>query len=437
MAWLLSALALFSPLLVLLADVPTKDASGLDAWRLIAWLASAAGYAGLLAVWGLGSKGTVFGIVIDRRNRMSLSRFQIVLWTLLVLPTITVALFGNVLRAPDVAGIVAFEVEWSLVALMGLSVGSFLAAPAALSLKARRDADPAEVNIATERLAASGASPKAKVRVEGQVIGRDSAEEASLGDLVLGEETGNAGTLDIARAQMLAITVVVWVVYLATVLRQFGTYGPEMWQIQGLKPFSDTLLTLILVSHGGYISGKVIPNSAKPRERAARDLAKALDLRQRLQALLGELSTVLKTSHRLAPVEEKQLGFLSTQVKRLISATDPLPNQIGAGADLASTLSNLEGQLESVHRCYLGVVSEGSLPGDVDDPPRELVRELKRGLNEAGYGPVQPVGPWSDDDDAALDRLLADVGLRRGDLDGRRYRAFEEALGLIEAVKAG
>ena len=431
MTWALAALALFAPLLMLPAVPPDDMAQGIDVWRLAALVASAVGYTGVVARWGLHTKGTPLGIVIDWRNRVSLSRFQMVLWTLLTLPTLTVGLLDNLLRAPSIAQIAEFNIEWSLVALMGLSVASFLAAPAALSLKENAAADPGESKDAVALLSRADGVAEGEVGVQGQVTTRRTASRALLSDLMLGEETGNAGELDIARAQMLAITLVVWTVYLLQVLRQYGSYTVESWQIDALRPFSETLLTLILISHGGYITGKVLPNSAKPKERATRDLARALDLRQRLQSLRTELVSTLKADAGRLPVEVQHLELLRAQLERLLLATDPLPEQVGGGTDISATLSNLEGQLEALRRSYLGVVSEGNRPASVDEPVRELVRELKRALSDAGYPLAHVDGPWTGEDDKALEKMLADRGLRREDLDSRPYRAFEEALGLV------
>ncbi len=442
MSWIFAALALLAPL-VMLFGAPIDATGGVDAWRLAAWFGSAIGYAVVIGRWGLVTRGTIFGVIIDRRKRMSLSRFQIVLWTLLVLPTLTVGLLGNVFRAPSADAIVVMQIEWSLVALMGLSVGSFLAAPAALSLKTNREADVAERAAAVEpddsaangEVTPSGVSTATPAtETEGQVLKNRSAKDASLSELILGEETGNARALDIARLQMLAITLIVWAAYLSTVLYQFGSHDPAVPYIVELTALNPQLLTLIMVSHGGYIAGKVVPNSAAPKQVATRELSRALDLRAHVQSLLSQIVATLKTDNQLSPIEEKHLELLKSQLGRLLTASEPLPVDVGNGTSIAAKLGNLEGQLESVRRSYVGVSSQGVRPADVDSPPRETVRALKRALNDAGFGKLESTGPWGKADEAALGRMLASLDLTRDDLDQREYRAFEDALELLEAA---
>lgn len=59
-------------------SVPSTIEISKEIWAIYAVVISVA-----LSAIGVVVKGRVFGILVDSRNKMSLSRFQVVLWTIL------------------------------------------------------------------------------------------------------------------------------------------------------------------------------------------------------------------------------------------------------------------------------------------------------------------------------------------------------------------
>ena len=71
--------------------------------RTVVWLLTLAGSVAAVVTIGITVSGRISGLFIDNRNMMSLSKLQMVIWTLVVLPALITAAAANV-GAPDAAG---------------------------------------------------------------------------------------------------------------------------------------------------------------------------------------------------------------------------------------------------------------------------------------------------------------------------------------------
>lgn len=419
----LLVLAIFvaSPLLVL---VGRPGAHQVDVWRLVAWIAALIAFLGLLALAGARLRGHWSGLLIDRRNRYSLSRLQIVAWTVLAVPSLWIALCNNALRSADVAAIPVLQLEWTLVALMGISLGSMVAAPVALSVKTGAAAMPADMEkgqaLAAERQNVDAAS----ISAEGKLLIKETPDDARLSDLLLGEEVGNAGAIDIARLQMLAITVVVWLVYCVTLLRDMLSDTPL---VPKFPTFDDTLLALLLVSHAGYLTGKVVPNTPQRADTETRRLARVLSLLAEIDGLVAQLDSAIAIG-RLTVGEEHQLKRLREQTNQMRANAENARSDTSAEAN--EMVAALEGQFAAVKAAFRSIVAEGGRPAHADEPGPDLIREVKRRLAKAGTLMSAGEG-WTSADDQTLDDFLKKLGLSRADLAKPRYRAFEDILDLV------
>jgi hypothetical protein len=190
---------------------------------------------------GLAIKGQLLGAVIDQRNRMSLSRLQMLFWTVLILSAMAAAVEwrlanGFHMRATDIV------LPAELLAAMGIAAGSLVAAPAVLSLKPENSSQSVAVNAADET--------------------------PSILDLVQGDEEGNRNTIDLSKLQQLAITLVLVGVYGSAVFNLF--YNID-WREQAhiaalakptgfrLPELSRSFVELLAISHAGYLIYKAAP----------------------------------------------------------------------------------------------------------------------------------------------------------------------------------
>jgi hypothetical protein len=214
----------------------------------------------LLAAAGLVTQGKVDGALIDERNRISLTRTQLIAWSTVLLAGLwafgltNVGLSGQLFyalqtaEAPEGSLPVIFpRLEASLLALLGIST----ATPIFSRLILNRER-------ATEVEAVSTRDNRPEERM--------TPRESSYTDLFQGETVGKASVVDIARVQHLAITGFL-----------LGTYLTLLWQLAGaingaavvrslsqgmslypMMPAIDgTFLQLLLFSHAGLVVGKL------------------------------------------------------------------------------------------------------------------------------------------------------------------------------------
>lgn len=199
---------------------------------LIAWLVVAVLMTLVGVVAGHGITGLARGVLIDDRHRLSLSRLQMLLWTVLVLSGYLAAALSNIGRSSDKPLDVAVPSE--LWVAMGISTASLIASPAALAFK--------------------------QSRRPGQVESLPRQEDSGWADLFRGEEVTDSHHLDLGKVQMLLFTVVVVLGYalaLGDLFTRSGTYA-------SLPALDEAVISLLLISHAGYIAKKAVPTAPPP-----------------------------------------------------------------------------------------------------------------------------------------------------------------------------
>ena len=103
----------------------------------LAWSISAVALVVLAAVLGrvIRSTGGWLGILIDHRGRFSLTHFQIVMWTLVILPLISGLFWGRLLDEGAATEALSFDLPSQVLGLLGITVGSSVAAGVVKSAK--------------------------------------------------------------------------------------------------------------------------------------------------------------------------------------------------------------------------------------------------------------------------------------------------------------
>jgi len=216
--------------------------------------------------------GRWLGALIDERNVMSLSRFQIILWTLLVLSAYLVAALNNIsLGIPDPLKI---EMQKELWWLMGISTATLVGSPLILSDKANKVSDTAEVSNTFELLKKQG-DEESTLGTMGHIVVNTDIAKARWTDLFTGEEVGNAAHLDVARLQMFFFTLITALAYAALLWNKF--YGDAAKAISDFPALSSSMIALIGISHAGYLTAKAVPHSqtgiGQPAQQIAPEVA--------------------------------------------------------------------------------------------------------------------------------------------------------------------
>lgn len=210
---------------------------------------------GLFAlVVGHAVNGLWLGALIDSRNKVSLSRFQMLLWTILILSAFLTAVMVNIDLGREQPLAVALPPELWL--LMGISTTSLVGSPLIIGVKKRTPVNEAEKSRALSALIRQ-AVDTSKVAILGQVVVNEAPEEARWSDLFRGTETGNVGQIDLGKVQMFFFTLVLVLAYgsaLAALFRQ----GSGV--ITSLPTLDTGMLALLGISHAGYLLNKTLPH---------------------------------------------------------------------------------------------------------------------------------------------------------------------------------
>jgi hypothetical protein len=205
----------------------------------ISWAVSALVLVGLAI--GLGfvvepAKGPM-GILIDRRGRFSLTHFQVAVWSIVVLSLVSGVFWGRLIDGVDAP--LGFSIPDNVLGLIGITLGSSVATSVAKSAK---DA------MAAGRIAAS--SPADRPR-PAQIF---LLEEGQYADKVV----------DIAKYQSFVVTIVLVVAYVALSISAIDDAGTAA-AMKELPDLSGTFLTLLGISHGSYVAGKLPTQAGIPQ----------------------------------------------------------------------------------------------------------------------------------------------------------------------------
>jgi xanthosine utilization system XapX-like protein len=193
---------------------------------LWSWLISAAVLLVLAAVLGAKVRKTFAGILIDSRERYSLSQFQVVVWTIVLLSLAAGIVGGRLLAGVD--NPLDFTIPAEVLGLLGISIGSTVASSVIKSAK----------DTAVPNAIAAGDPPQPRqmfTTEEGPLAGR---------------------LIDIVKFQNFVLTVLLVVAYTATAISVIlRTADPD--RLSTMPGFSGTYLTLLGISHAGYLTGKL------------------------------------------------------------------------------------------------------------------------------------------------------------------------------------
>jgi len=211
--------------------------------------------------------GRVLGVLLDGRNTFSLSRLQMVMWTILIVSALTAIAIARAygldsdptLHKVSISTALQIDIPGELFAVMGISYFTGAAAPSVLSLRSQAGNTQEQINAAAVRMSAP-------VSAVGQVLARPSGVKPRLADLILGDDLASAGTVDLSKLQQLLITVLLVSSYFGMVsgmLLSDEFAVPVVDKVNSwltrMPKFTDNFVALLAISHGGYLAYKASP----------------------------------------------------------------------------------------------------------------------------------------------------------------------------------
>ena len=230
---------------------------------LVAWLVIMVLLGACCVVIGLGTTGLWRGLLIDSRNRMSLSRLQLLLWTVLVLSAfLAVAMFN--IREDPMGDPLNIEVPAQVWGLLGISTTSFVTAATIKSQKKNLEVTRKAKDQTTEALEKVGDNSNKLADPQGALVAFEQPENASVSDLFKGDEVISAAYFDLGKVQVFLFTLIVVFAYAAEV----GAMLYSTRVISALPELSTGIVALLGISHAGYLSAKAVPSNPQDYTRA-------------------------------------------------------------------------------------------------------------------------------------------------------------------------
>ncbi|MFS8049195.1 hypothetical protein [Rhizobium sp. BR 314] len=246
---------------------------------LVPFLLLAAGVTGLTLALGLGTKQHIVGVWIDERNRVSLARAQVTLWTIVALAGYAAFALFNIgfadIVATNLENVAVFpKIPASVAIALGIAGASPMISALILPTKDRAgglalatgDSD----NMRSRGMPFFGATSEGLDK-------RTSPASASIADIFMGEEKADVDTVDVSRLQNVVITVVLVFGFFSILVEQASTIsattilGATSPVFGSLPDLGATFASLLFVSHATYLVAKAHDSSdrtpAVPRER--------------------------------------------------------------------------------------------------------------------------------------------------------------------------
>ncbi|MEA2162583.1 MAG: hypothetical protein QOK37_710 [Thermoanaerobaculia bacterium] len=217
----------------------------------VLWVEIAALTALMITV-GVSVTGRTFGILINERNVMSLSRFQAVLWTVLVLADFATILLGRAWKGMPITDVQDL-LRPDLLALMGISYASAVGTSIA---HANKSGKPTPVTAVQDTQTNLNDQAGSFTAAQGVMYMNKNITDASVADLFEGDELADAHTTDLSKVQMFFFTVVSAVVFLGAA----NSLLMNMTSIAGvtIPQLPQMLIALMGISHASYVGNTAV-----------------------------------------------------------------------------------------------------------------------------------------------------------------------------------
>jgi hypothetical protein len=221
------------------------------------WLLVAIALLLLLAVLGWQVTDRPSGLLIDERNLFSLARFQLVVWTIIILSGYLLIVAGRIKAGLEDP--LAVAIDWRLWSLMGISTASLVGSP--LISNSKKKEEPTDKAITKAAASLEEDPAEIKKNKEGILYSNTAITDARFADMFQGDEVQNTGHLDVAKVQMFVFTLIAAVAYSGALWTMFGQSAAAPGGIESMPAPSEGLIALLGISHVGYLSSKGISHT--------------------------------------------------------------------------------------------------------------------------------------------------------------------------------
>ena len=219
------------------------------------WILTVSAIVVFLIAMGQNICGRPLGIFIDERNIISLSRFQLVMWMLVILSAFITMALSRI--AAGVKDPLAIGLPWQLWALMGISTTSMIGSPMIRNTKKYKTPDKQEL----DKMRAAFAKYKFSLDQvkQGALFVKTGVHFAQFSDMFRGDEINNRMNIDIAKVQMFFFTIIAVMSYAVLLFHSIVTKKPE--NLSAFPELSEGLIAILSISHVGYLGNKVVDHT--------------------------------------------------------------------------------------------------------------------------------------------------------------------------------
>jgi len=203
-------------------------------FRLWIWIGSLILLAFFVIVVGYGITGRWLGVLIDNRRKISLSRFQTALWSVLILSALLAVALTNLPLVRNPTDALSISIPPELLAILGISMTSLAGASLILNTK----------------------KPEL---VDRNGDGTDPSDRPSWYDMFKGDDVANADSVDLSKVQMFYFTFILVLVYGGALAAMFMVVDPKHPTIIALPALTPSIVGLLGISQAGYLTYKAIP----------------------------------------------------------------------------------------------------------------------------------------------------------------------------------
>ena len=182
---------------------------------------------------------------------MSLSRLQMLLWTVLILSGLLTAVAAN--AAAGVNEPLAITVPASLWLLMGISTASMIGSPILQRVQQNRSASAEAKRHVLAQFARRSVDPT-YIRFSGQMVMNQSIDAASIADIFAGSDINAIGLVNIGQIQMFFFTLILLFAYGTGLAQRFSMSAP----ISAFPAVDVGMVTLLGISHAGFLVNQAV-----------------------------------------------------------------------------------------------------------------------------------------------------------------------------------
>jgi hypothetical protein len=213
--------------------IPTSD-------RLWVWIGTLILLTLFVLAVGYSITGGWLGVLIDNRRKISLSRFQTVLWSVLILSALLAAALTNIHLVHNPTDALNISIPPELLAILGIGVTSLVGK--SVILNAVKDPEQVDTNPV--------------------ITDKDSPDRPSWFDMFKGDDKANANYVDLSKVQMFYFTLILVLVYGVALASMFTVVDQKHPAISAFPALTPTIVGLLGISQGGYLVYKALPHDS-------------------------------------------------------------------------------------------------------------------------------------------------------------------------------